>query len=166
MRLLAAYQGRIYGFVFTLVHNRSETEELLQQISIVLWHKFDTFRPEGDFVRWACGVAYFEILHHLRSKNREVRAISESLLQKLRDHRLEHGDLLEQRRDALGFCLERLGAQDRTLVEQYYFCGNVTASDVSQKIGRSVEAIYKSLQRVRLALHQCIEDRLAREDQS
>ena len=173
VRLLGAYQGRIYGFVFTLLPHRTEAEELLQQVSVTLWRKFDTFDRSGDFVRWACGVAYNEIRHHRRARGREQRAMSEAVMQRamseavmqrVRDARLECSQELDERREVLGSCLEQLSPKDRLLIECYYYRGKVTADEVSKAVGRSTQAVYKSLQRIRLALHQCIEQRLTGED--
>jgi RNA polymerase sigma-70 factor (ECF subfamily) len=169
VRLIGAHQGRIYGFVFTLVPRRSEAEELVQQISVVLWRKFDSFTPDGNdrdgaFVSWACGVAYYEVLHYLRSLKREQHAMSTAALERLRDARLQRTDVLDRRREALTECLKRLAGQDRSVIDAYYFEGIQDVKQIADATGRSVDAIYKSLQRIRSALHDCIESRLAREE--
>lgn len=157
VRLLSASKGRIFAFIFTLIPRRADAEELVQDVSIVLWRKFQTFRAEDDFVRWACGIAYLEVLHFLRSRSREERAISEVLLSKLRDHYLNQQTLLDDRRSALDECLKKLCEKDRNLIDHYYFRGKVTAAEVASAIDRSVAAVYKSLERIRLTLHRCIE---------
>lgn len=163
-RLIGAHQGRIYGFVYTLLPHRSEAEELVQQISVVLWKKFDTFEQDGNFVSWAYGVAYNEVLHYLRSRNREQRAVSIAVLERLRDARLQRDDLLDRRREALNECLKRLGSRDHSLIDGYYFRGEQSVRKLSDATGRSVDAIYKSLQRIRAMLHECIERSLARQE--
>ncbi|MBN8626442.1 MAG: DUF1501 domain-containing protein, partial [Planctomycetes bacterium] len=43
----------------------------MQDISLVLKQKFDTFQGHGDFRRWAFGVARFEVLAWRRDKARD-----------------------------------------------------------------------------------------------
>ncbi len=52
---------RIYAFILTLLPNRSEADEVMQETSLVLWRQFDQFDPQRDFVRWACGVALNQV---------------------------------------------------------------------------------------------------------
>ena len=62
---------------------------------------------------------------------------------------------LQAQRDALAACLEKLPEKDRTLVSQRYLEG-ATTKTVAATVGRSVDAVYKSLQRIRSALLACI----------
>ena len=54
-RLLVANQRRIYGFILTLVHDRSAAEDILQDVSALLWQKYDKFEPGTDFAAWGDG---------------------------------------------------------------------------------------------------------------
>jgi RNA polymerase sigma-70 factor (ECF subfamily) len=70
---------------------------------------------------------------------------------------------LDARRDALAGCVEKLGARDRDLLARRFQPGATTRS-TSEQVGRSVEAVYKALARVRRALFECVQRALARED--
>ena len=43
----------MYGYIFSLVRNRADAEDLLQETSITLREKFEQFDPETDFIPWA-----------------------------------------------------------------------------------------------------------------
>jgi RNA polymerase sigma-70 factor, ECF subfamily len=164
VRLLGLNQGRVFAFVLTLLPNYADAEEVLQRTSVVLWHKFDEFEPVGDFVRWACGVAHLETLAFLRLRRRERLVFGEEVLEKIAAERLARQEVLSRRRTALDVCLQKLGARDRQIVEQYYFHDRATASDVAQSLGRPVDTIYKALARIRDRLHHCIDRTLAVEE--
>jgi RNA polymerase sigma-70 factor, ECF subfamily len=67
---LTAGQRRLYAFIRSQVASRDDADEVMQQTTTVLWEKYDSFRPDGDFVRWACGVARLEVLTHWRNRRR------------------------------------------------------------------------------------------------
>src|SRR6266481_4610875 len=61
MALMTQHQRRIFAYIYTLVPNRYDAEDLLQETSLVICEKFDQFEPGTDFVAWACQIAYWRI---------------------------------------------------------------------------------------------------------
>lgn len=67
------------------------------------------------------------------------------------------------RHEALAECLERLPDRDRNFVmARYERAGGV--SHAAQITGRSMEAAYKALARVRRALYDCVTTRLSKSE--
>ncbi len=166
VRLFGANQGRVFAFLLTLLPSYADAQEILQQTSIVIWRKFDTFDPAGDFVRWACGIAYREALNHLKHQRRDRLAFSQQVLEKVAAERLDRGGVLDRCRLALQNCLQKLGNRDRQIIDNYYYQGRSTASEVAAALGRPVDTVYKALARIREALHLCIDRTLAAEERS
>jgi DNA-directed RNA polymerase specialized sigma24 family protein len=52
---------RIYGYIRTLAPDVNDANEVYQNASLVLWNKFESFSPGGNFFSWACQIAIFEI---------------------------------------------------------------------------------------------------------
>ena len=63
---------------------------------------------------------------------------------------------------ALEECLQKLSAKNRELIEQRYGSRG-SMQDFAEQSGRSGNAIYKMLQRIRESLHHCITRRLEKE---
>ena len=59
VELSSSHQRQLLGYIFTLVGNMDDAEDLLQQTNLILWRKFDDYQPGTDFIRWACYVAAF-----------------------------------------------------------------------------------------------------------
>ena len=59
--LYVANQRRIFAYVFAIVPNRADAEDVLQETSIVLWEKFNEVKPGTDFLAWACQIAFWKI---------------------------------------------------------------------------------------------------------
>jgi len=51
--LLTQHQRRIFSYIYTLVPDRTDAEDLLQEASLIICEKFDDFEVGTDFVAWA-----------------------------------------------------------------------------------------------------------------
>ena len=56
-------------------------------------------------------------------------------------------------------CVSELPTGHRSLLEKYYF-DQTPVEEISQEVGRSAEALYKSLQRIRTGLMDCVNGKL------
>ncbi len=166
IRLLGLSQGRIYSFIITLLPDWTEAEEVLARTSVVLWKKIAEFDSSGDFVRWACGIAYRQTMAYLREQRRGHLTLSMDVLEQIAQQRLDQDELLEERRRALRGCLEKLPVSDRQIIETYYDCTKKTAAEVGSQLGRPANTILKALVRIRRALHGCIDRTIARSESS
>lgn len=157
-------QGRIYRYILTLVPNAADAEDIFQQTSLTLWEKWDQFDSSSPFMPWACGIARNHIRNHIRKLMRQGKpvALSEKLIDRISDIRIESDSILENRRGALADCLDRLSQKHRQLLNQRYDAGESIES-VADSFGLSVEATYKAIQRIRHSLFDCINGANAQE---
>ncbi len=162
VQLLIRNQRRIFSFIMTLVPHWNDAEEIMQETSAVLWRKFDRFEPGSDFVRWANQVAYYEVLKFRKRKKTESLRFRRAVLEKLARDSAEMDGSLDDQRDALVRCIQKLPEKDRHLIRLRYG-QDATPRGVADQLGRSVDAVYKSLRRVRHALLGCVRRTLARE---
>src|SRR5213080_4118655 len=61
MALMTRHQRQVFSYIYVLVPNRADAEDLLQETSLVICEKFHEFRPGTDFVAWACQIAYWRV---------------------------------------------------------------------------------------------------------
>src|SRR4051812_7028780 len=61
MALMTRHQRQVFSYIYVLVPNRSDAEDLLQETSLVICEKFHEFRDGTDFVAWACQIAYWRV---------------------------------------------------------------------------------------------------------
>ncbi len=165
MDLLAQHQSQLFGYIFALVQNLADAEDLYQQTSIVLWQKFDTFETDTDLVSWSCQTAQFQVLNFLRVKRRSRVCFSDDLVETFAVSQSDRSDISTARRSALRYCVAKLKAGDRHLIELCYG-GAKTIKAAAKVLGRSADGVYKSLNRIRAGLMQCINQRLTDEGDS
>jgi len=157
--LLTANHGRIFGAIYSLVLNRADAEDLYQQTALVLWKKFDQFELGSDFGSWALKVARLTVYNFIRTKGRGRVFFSETLLETiLESQEAQAPQEILARRDALQKCLQKLTPVDAKLVSRCYD-GQSKIKEVAADEGRSINALYLTLHRIRKTLFRCIEHR-------
>src|SRR5262249_33679623 len=91
---------------------------------------------------------------------------SQAMLERLAETAVEQAATLQldERREALARCVEKLSPRDRDLLGRRFAEGATTQSTAVQ-VGRSVDAVYKALAKIRQALFDCVSRTLQQERQ-
>jgi RNA polymerase sigma-70 factor (ECF subfamily) len=161
--LLRQTQARLYGYLHSLVPDVTDADDLMQQTTLVLWKKFAEYDRGRSFFSWACGIARLEVANFLRSRGRRRRYFSEGLDLLLVEAHEEMADEVDDRRDALAGCVEKLHERDRELLLECYGESEGVQAAADRR-GRSSHSVYNSLRRIRQALLECINRRLERQE--
>lgn len=161
--LIIRHQQAIYGYIYSLLPNRAVAEDVLQDTFVTVVEKFEEFDSETSFVAWVRAIAYWKVRQAKTSFARSKIFFSESLTEVLNQDMAEIGDgMSEQRHQALDRCLGKLKERDRKLVLGRYL-KDKQIKDVASETGRSTQAAYKALMRIRRGLMSCVEKELLRE---
>ncbi len=155
LRLYTAHEPALRAHVRRLVPARADADDVMQEISVVLWEKFDQFREDGNFRAWAFGVARYEVLAWLRDKGRDRLVLNEEVVVKLAAETSADEPLLEQQREALEQCMKKMPRDQRALLMQAYQ-PDTRIQEVAQGSGRSVAGFYQWLHRMRQSLLACV----------
>src|SRR4051812_46890773 len=83
LRSFTAHEASIRAHVRRLVPTRADADDVMQEVSVVLWEKFGTFREDADFRAGAFGVARFEVLAWLRDRSRDRLVLDENVAAKI-----------------------------------------------------------------------------------
>lgn len=161
LRLFTRYQREVYAYVFALVRDWHDADEVMQETSLALWAHFGRFEPGGNFPAWACGVAYHRVLRNRRARGRDRHAFGEAFEAAVLAA-ADRAARQEPRRDALAGCLDKLPAADRELIEACY-SGAGTIRAAAARLKRPAKWVYKAAARVRHALADCVNRTLAAE---
>jgi RNA polymerase sigma-70 factor (ECF subfamily) len=163
LRLFLEHEESLRVFVSSLLFGEEEEREVMQDVAIVLWRKFDGEMESLAFRRWAFGVARMEVLSFRRDRARDRHCFGDRVYEVLAETVLEHSDTFEEERHALDFCLKRLPEKQLELVEKAYAPG-ARIDHLADKLGRTAMSLYKSLHRIRLTLMDCTRKALASDE--
>jgi RNA polymerase sigma-70 factor (ECF subfamily) len=159
--MLLQGEFEIRAAIFTLCPHQADADDLWQRTSTILWRKFGEWRPETDFVAWACTVARFEVKNFLRTRSRDRLCFDETLIESLGDTRAQLRDELAAQRDALAQCVQKLKPDDRRIIDHCYTEGTTTIKAAAITLGMQLNTVYKALIRIRRKLLECTEKVLA-----
>jgi RNA polymerase sigma-70 factor, ECF subfamily len=156
-------ERRIFGYILTLVPDRADADDLLQETSLAMWEQFDPGDPPRDMLAWGCRIAYFQVQHHRRAWRRRMQ-FSDRLVRRLAESAREQSRSLrlEERGEFLADCMAKLPPRDRELLAERLKDGATTQS-TAERLGRTADVVYKAMARIRRLLADCIERRLRAE---
>lgn len=159
--LVTQHQRRIFAYIYALVHNRHDAEDLLQETNQVICEKFNEFEQGTDFVAWACQIAYWRVRYWRQRHARSKLVFDDDVLEQIAQTMSTMHPELDARHEALAVCLEKLHPRDRELIiARYEPDGSVR--EAAHRTGRSLEAAYKALSRLRKLLLDCVTHQLAK----
>jgi RNA polymerase sigma-70 factor (ECF subfamily) len=165
VQLLTQHKSQLFRFIFAMVHSLPDAEDVFQQAAITMWDKFVEFEPGSDFYAWACSVARFKSLDHLKAKGRQRLLFSEELLASVAQHDHWHPETQHAKLLALASCRNKLSSRDQQLLAACYG-GQGNIRTAAEGVGRPVGSVYDSLSRIRRALYACIERTIASQGQT
>lgn len=159
VRLYSHHEPHIRAYLRSLLPSWQDVDEVTQEVSVVIWKKFDHFDTSTDFMRWVCVIARFEVLRHRRKHARTPVVFSDELFAIM----AEEGDQeIEKRQEefkALKKCLSTLPKAQRSFIILVYDEKRKIV-DIAEQMNSDVKNLYMQLSRIRKALFKCIRARL------
>ncbi|MDX1952211.1 MAG: sigma-70 family RNA polymerase sigma factor [Verrucomicrobiota bacterium] len=156
LSLFLRSEREIFRYVAALVPNVTDAEDIVQQTAIALWEKFDAYDPAQPFTPWACRFALNKARQWIERRQRWQALLAGGLAEELAQRREELRPEMEVRLKHLEGCIGKLPEGQRSIVEAYYY-QRAGIEKIAESSGRTVEATYKALQRVRNSLLICME---------
>ncbi len=161
--LLAAHGQSLYRFIYTLLPDVDQAQDVYQDCVMTLWEKFGDYRAAEPFLPWAYRFAHFKVLAHRKKNRRRPVQLDTEVLDILAEVQVEDNERYEARLRALPGCLDRLKQGERRLLELRYDAG-ATVVQIARETNSRAESLYRALHRVRRKLLHCIERRLGTEE--
>ena len=137
----------------------------IQSVCLVLWSKFESFRPGSSFFAWARQTAKIKVSDFLRHK-RSPAYVTEKLMDILTEIADEpRNDEAEAYLVALRRCREKLSATDDELLQLRYV-EELSTVEIADRLQRLQPSVSRSLNRIRRWLFECIEMEVAKQEHS
>ena len=161
VRLLVESEPRMLSYLRGLLPTWHDVEEVAQEASLVAWRKFAQFEEGTNFLGWLLTIARFEALKYRRRVARSPLVFSEDVWELLASEDGATAEPATIRREALEVCLGKLPPVQRQLILQAHVPG-ARLNEIAAQAGRSEQAFYKTMQRLRAALLECITRTIAK----
>ncbi|TAE78425.1 MAG: sigma-70 family RNA polymerase sigma factor [Verrucomicrobia bacterium] len=158
--LIARHQAELHRYVLSLLPDRMLADDVVQETNLVLWRKAADYDPAEPFLPWALTIAWYQVKAARRDAGRDRHVFDDSLVEILAaEHRVAdpaEGDLER----ALDGCLRELPDRQRQLILARYAPG-ASVRELAAERKQSPTALSLALLRIRKALEQCVERKLA-----
>ncbi|MCK4563266.1 MAG: sigma-70 family RNA polymerase sigma factor [Verrucomicrobia bacterium] len=148
IRQFTRHERQIRYYIASLVANKSDVDDIMQEASSLLWKKFDLYDPSRPFLPWAMRFAYNAVRTYRQKLGTRQKYFSDKLIESLVAAHEKEMDRLEQERRLLPMALKNLSEKERLLIEHRYSNGG-TIQDLAAKLGEKPDTLYKRLQRIR-----------------
>lgn len=155
--LLLRHQVMLGGFLFMLCEDWDAAEEALQETAGFICSRWHDFQTGTDFAAWARAIARNLLKETLRKRPR-ARAEAAGVLPVGEAEWERHSAYSRREREALAHCLGRLPGTGRRVMEWRY-TDRWSCQRIARELRQTLEAVYKTLSRLRIQLRRCIEQR-------
>jgi RNA polymerase sigma-70 factor, ECF subfamily len=157
LQLLGAHDRGLFAYIYSLTANWQDAEEVMQRLRIRVWQQFGDYEEDKPFAAWARAIAYYLVLAYRKEKSRQREFFAERILEAVSHQFESHAERLNERREALIRCLDKLDGRKRELVNEYYSSKKDSSERIAQKLSITPNALRQSLFRVRKMLYACVE---------
>lgn len=155
VELITSFQGRLYAFILSLLSNRDEANDVLQETNIVLWRKSGEYVSGTNFKAWSFRVAAFQVMAHRKRQKRDRLVMDDSCFEQLMTDAQEVDETYEGRRVALRSCMTKLNERHQRLIHRRYR-ENVSLTQIAQETDQNENSIAQALFRARKTLMNCV----------
>lgn len=163
--LLTRHQSELYGYIFAVVRDWGDADDLYQSVCLILWSKFESFRPGSSFFAWARQTAKITVSNYLKRKQLQTSA-NERLLDILTEAAVEgQDDDAEPYLIALRCCKRKLSVADEELLDLHYV-DDLGSRQIADRLQRPQQSVCRSLNRIRNWLLECVRVELAQQEHS
>ena len=127
--------------------------------------KRENYTLGSDFRAWAFRVARYQVMAYRKRQRRDRLTFNDALILQIAAEAGVRAENIGQRRHALAECVGKLTDEEREMLKLRY-AESMSGQQISDATGRSTDAVYQTLHRLRESLLECIRRVLAREDRS
>lgn len=155
VQLLTSHQSRLYAYVLSLLGDRTQAEDVMQETNAVLWRKAHDFELGSNFGAWMLKVAYFQVMAHRRRLTRDRLVFDDDFLQDIAEEAEQHFEQQHEKQRLLTDCIGKLNERHQELIRRRYTEG-ATLKFIASQSGQSENTIKQALFRARAALIACV----------
>jgi RNA polymerase sigma-70 factor, ECF subfamily len=160
IRSFQADRFRLIAYIRALVGDPDLTEEIFQDVSVIVLQKIDAFDATRDLQAWCRGIARNLVLRE-RDRSKRLKVFANDAIVDLVDAAFEERpeDLtVDTQRSLLRRCIGNLAGTAREMLELRYQTG-LSLRDIAGRLERTEGAVQVALSRIRKWLADCVQRR-------
>ena len=157
-RKLTNIQRSLYAYILSILPNRADAEDILQETNLILCKKANEYDPEGHFQGWAFRIARYQVMAHMTKSRRSKICFSNELVESMSEEDFDHQNVQITQR-ALQLCYDLLPNHMKEIARLRFKEEN-NLKEIAQIAGRPLGSISATLHRIRKNLMACVQQKL------
>ena len=163
LRLLLANRAMLLGYINVITGDPTLTEDVFQEVSIVVMEKFPDVRDSDGFRPWSRTIARFQALKAVNKRRANPVILASEIIDRL-DRAWDEHDREDPRASsvaALERCIARLTPRAQELVQLRYH-EDLSGQQLAERLRKPLNTIYVAISRIHRTLADCVRGELAR----
>jgi RNA polymerase sigma-70 factor (ECF subfamily) len=163
IELFARYQKKLFGYIYHLIGNREETEDILQNVFSKTYKNIDHFDVTRKFSSWIYRIAHNEAVNFLKRKSNRYTISWEDIVtnkdilnsvsqEELPEDMIEHKEVAKE----IAVALEKLPFKYREILLMRYF-QEYSYKEIGKILKKSVNTVGTLINRSKKKLAEIVE---------
>ncbi len=150
-------QSAVAAFIWSLVPNSHDADDLLQRTAQTLVDKLDQYDETQTFTAWAIGIAKIEVLRFRQERRRDRLVFDEPTIDAIEAATTRNEVDLRELQAVLKNCADKLTTRLQQLLQLHYV-EEASPREIAGRLGITENAVFVSLHRARVAMRRCVEN--------
>jgi RNA polymerase sigma-70 factor, ECF subfamily len=150
---------KVFGICLRVLADRSEAEEVMQEVFTTVWRKASQFDPaRASALAWLAMIARNKAIDRRRADPTKGRLTPIDLVAEIEDPKVspERDAETAKDRDRLDACLKQLDPRARNLIQAAFFDGS-TYQELARRVGSPLASVKTWIRRSLQQLRACLE---------
>lgn len=164
IELLAEFERYLSGYVYNMIPNAADAEDVLQDIKVALWKAFDQYQEGTNFGAWSRKVAFHRVMAFRKKKAIENKRLtfSDECLDYLSENFPSDNQHARDHSLHLSACISKLKDDHKELIKMRYN-RELSIEETATQSDKTIDACYRALSRIRLQLRKCVQQSISKQ---
>jgi RNA polymerase sigma-70 factor (ECF subfamily) len=164
IELLAEYERYLCGYVYNMIPNATDAEDVLQEVKVALWKAFDQYQEGTNFGAWSRKVAFHRVMAFRKKKAIENKRLtfSDECLDYLAEQFPSDAQQVSEQSALLSVCITKLKGEHKELIQMRY-ARELSIEETAAQSDKTIDACYRALSRIRTLLRKCVQQSISKQ---
>jgi len=153
------FQPNIYSYILSLHPNKTDAEDILQEVNFVLIKKESEYDSSKSFKGWCFAIARYQVMAHRTKHARSRISFSDKLVDAIQED-FDHNEDFSLQKKAFALCFNKLPEHMRKIAE-LRFKEDCPLKEIAMKTNRTIGAVSATLFRIRSNLSKCVKSQIS-----
>jgi RNA polymerase sigma-70 factor, ECF subfamily len=162
--IIERYQGKLFSYIYRLIGNRDEAQDLLQDVFIKTFRNLNSFDVDRKFSSWIYRIAHNEAVNHIKRKSlkrfiswEDIVSVKDKLITSSVEDGADEAWLKKEMQKEVSDAVDKLPLKYKQVLILRYF-SDKSYEEISEILGRPVNTVGTLINRAKSKLKVGLKD--------